>query len=150
MAVESKRDVSSVLNDLIETNKDGYEGFKKAATDAKTPALKTLFAQYASEREANSRELQNIVNGLGENAETSGSIAGGLHRGWISLKEAVSQRTDKAIIDECEAGEDAAMKNYREALTKGLPSDIQAIVEKQFAKVQAAHNRVRDLKHQTN
>jgi uncharacterized protein (TIGR02284 family) len=59
----------------------------------------------------------------------------------------LSKNEDKAIIDECEAGEDAAMKNYREALNQSLPSDVQSIVSRQFAGVQEAHGVVRDLKH---
>ena len=102
--------VTSVLNGLIETCKDGEEGFRQAADKAKEPRLKSLFLKYATQRGEYVQELQQLVSSMGEKPETSGHIAAGLHRGWIGLKAAVSQDDDKAIIDECEAGEDAAMK----------------------------------------
>ncbi len=40
-------DVQSVLNDLIETSKDGENGFRKASEDAEAAELKALFAQCA-------------------------------------------------------------------------------------------------------
>ena len=81
--------------------------------------------------------------------EASGHVAGGLHRGWMSLKEAVGNK-DKAIIDECEAGEDRAMKAYKEAFEKNLPGAAGELVNKQFAAVQEAHNKLRTLKHSRN
>ncbi|MQT72087.1 DUF2383 domain-containing protein, partial [Pseudomonas sp. FSL R10-0071] len=36
------KEAISVLNDLIETSKDGQEGFKTCAEDIKNPELKAL------------------------------------------------------------------------------------------------------------
>ena len=141
------KDVASVLNDLIETCKDGQEGFKKAAEKVKESSLKSLFSKYSAQRAAYAQELQSAVTQLGGEPETSGHVAAALHRGWINLKEALAKDEDKAIIFECEAGEDAAMKAYKEALSKGLPTDVQMLVQRQFAGVQEAHGIVRDLKH---
>jgi uncharacterized protein (TIGR02284 family) len=40
---DMNKEAISVLNDLIETSKDGQEGFKTCAEDIKHPELKTLF-----------------------------------------------------------------------------------------------------------
>ena len=141
------KDVTSVLNDLIETCKDGQEGFRLAAEKVKESSLKSLFAKYAAQRASYAQELQSAVTQLGGEAETSGHVTAALHRGWINLKEALSKDEDKAIIFECEAGEDAAMKAYKDALGKDLPTDVQLLVQRQFAGVQEAHGMVRDLKH---
>jgi uncharacterized protein (TIGR02284 family) len=140
-------DVASVLNGLVETAKDGAEGFKTAAEKVKTSDLKALFSKYAAQRAGYVRELQAAVSELGEKPAEHGHLTGSLHRGWINLKEALSKNEDKAIIDEAEAGEDAAKKAYAEALQKPLPSNIKALVEKQNAGVLEAHNTVRNLKH---
>ncbi len=146
MATENK-EVVSVLNDLIATAKDGEKGFTSAAEKAKEPSLKSLFSKYASQRAQYATELQSFVSQLGGDATDSGHVSASLHRGWIGLKEALSKDEDKALIDECEAGEDAAMKAYRDALAKVLPPQVQSLVEKQFSGVQEAHNVIRDLKH---
>ncbi len=140
-------DVAHTLNNLIETAKDGQLGFDKAAQEANESSLKTLFVKYSSQRSQYVSELQQLVQQLGAKAETSGSLAASIHRGWIDVKKAVSKREDTAIIDECEAGEDAAMKNYKEALATALPSDVMTVVQRQFAGVQEAHNTIRDMKH---
>ena len=140
-------DVADVLNGLLETCKDGEKGFQTAAEKAKESSLKSLFSKYSTQRAQYAKELQAAVSQLGEKPASSGHIAASLHRGWINVKEALAKDEDKAIIDEAEAGEDAAMKNYKEALGKSLPSDVQALVQKQFAGVQEAHGTIRDLKH---
>jgi len=148
MATQTEEAVS-VLNDLIETCEDGAEGYKKAAEDVEESSLKTLFAGYSSQRAKFSEELRSAVTAHGGNAATSGHAAGALHRGWMSIKEAVGNK-DKAIIDECEAGEDRAIKAYKEAFEKNLPGAAGELVNKQYAHVQEAHNKLRNLKHSRN
>lgn len=146
MATENK-EVVSTLNDLIETLKDGEKGFTTAAEKAKESSLKSLFSKYASQRAQYSSELQSFVTQLGSDPASSGHVSASLHRGWIGLKEALSKDEDKALIDECEAGEDAAMKAYKEAVAKALPASVHSVVEKQFTGIQEAHAVIRDLKH---
>ena len=143
----AETDAISVLNGLVETCKDGEEGFRQAAEKAQDPSLKALFLKYATQRAEYVHELQQFIASSGEKAETSGHVAAGLHRGWIGLKAAFSKNEDKALIDECEAGEDAAMKNYTQASSAALPTQASQIVARQFAGVKAAHEVVRDLKH---
>jgi uncharacterized protein (TIGR02284 family) len=139
----------STLNELIETCEDGAEGYKKAAEDIQDNALKTLFTGYAAQRSRFASELRTVVQAQGGNPPTSGHAAGALHRGWMSIKEAVGNK-DKAIIDECEAGEDRAMKAYREAFEKNFPATTGELINHQFAGVQEAHNKLRNLKHSQN
>ena len=145
--INDTNDVVSVLNDLIETNKDGQEGFKLAAEKAKDSSLKSLFTKYSSQRAANVQELQGLVSQLGEKPADSGHVSASLHRGWIALKDALSRDEDKSIVFECEAGEDSAMKNYKEALAKTLPANVSSVIQKQFTGVQEAHGVIRDMKH---
>lgn len=142
-----KDDTESVLNDLIETSKDGEKGFAKAAEDAHDAQLKTVFSECAQRCHEGASELQSKVRAQGGSPESSGSVTGTLHRGWMSLKEAATSRDDKAILEECERGEDYAKGQYRKALEqKSLPPDIRAIVERQYQGVLANHDRVRALR----
>lgn len=138
----------SVLNDLIEVSRDGEEGFRKAAEDAKNPELKTLFSSRATEIGAAVRELQSQVAALGAKPEDHGSVAGALHRGWVSLRTAVSDRSDLAILEETEKGEDVAKKKYAEALQEtDLSFDIRALIERQYQGVLRNHDLIRDLRN---
>src|SRR3954471_20155959 len=117
-------DVIGVLNELIETSKDGEQGFKKAAQDTKASELRTMFTQGAQRCAEGARELQALVRQLGGDPDTSGSVSGPLHPGWLTVKEAVSSRDDQAILDEVERGEDYAKDAYRKALDTSLPTDV--------------------------
>ena len=141
-----KDDTESVLNELIETSKDGEKGFAKAAEDAHDAELKSLFKDCAQRCRDGATELQAQVRALGGKPEKTGSAAGALHRGWISLREAISSRDDKAILEECEKGEDHAKAQYRKALERNLPPDVRAIVDRQYQGVLANHDRVRALR----
>ena len=141
-----KDDTESVLNELIETSMDGEKGFVKATEDAHDAELKALFTECAQRCREGAAELQSQVRAQGGSPKKTGSAAAALHRGWISLKEAVSSREDKAILEECERGEDYAKAQYRKALEQNLPADVRAIVERQYQGVIANHDRVRTLR----
>lgn len=141
-----KDDVESVLNELIETSKDGEKGFMKAAEDAHDAELKSLFTQCAQRCREGAAELQSQVRAQGGTPKETGSATAALHRGWISLKEAVSSREDKAILEECEHGEDYAKAQYKKALEKDLTANVRATVERQYQGVVSNHDRVRALR----
>jgi uncharacterized protein (TIGR02284 family) len=137
--------VISTLNNLIETCKDGENGFRTAAEGTKNGELKTLFNLYAQQRAQFAAELQTEVRQFGDDPENTGSIAAALHRGWINIKSAVTGEDESAIITECERGEDAAVKNYEEALKEDIPQNVREIIERQFTQVKEAHDRIRAL-----
>ena len=125
-------DVISVLNDLIETSKDGANGFRTAAESVQSAQAKAVFTTQVQLKERAVAELQAEVRRLGGDPERRGSVAGSLHRGWMNLKAAVTGGDDEAIIAECERGEEAAAKSYEDALEKALPADLRAVVERQY------------------
>lgn len=137
--------VISTLNNLIETCKDGQEGFRQASEGVKNSELKTLFLTYSQQRAQFAGELQNEVRQLGGDPETSSSTAGALHRGWINIKSAITGADESAIISECERGEDSAVSNYTDALKGEVPANLRDIIERQFAQVKEAHDRIRAL-----
>jgi uncharacterized protein (TIGR02284 family) len=138
--------VISVLNDLIETSRDGEHGFRTAAEDTKDPELRTIFSARAGDCARAVADLRQVISRLGGEPQERGSIAGAVHRGWVNLKSAATGRTDLAILEECERGEDVAKARYRKALEAPLPDDIRTIVQKQYDGVQRNHDQVRDLR----
>lgn len=138
---------ASLLNHLIETCKDGQDGFRTAAEDVQDVDFKSLFNELSIQRQEFVTELQNLVSGLGAEPEESGSVPAALHRGWINLRAALTSRDTHAILAECERGEDSAVQAYREALDHDdLPSPVRGVLRQQYMAVQAAHDRVRDLR----
>ena len=138
---------NEVTDDLIETLKDGREGFKQAAENVKDPQLKSLFDDYSRQRARFVVELRSkSPNSDHRGTDVSGSSGGALHRGWINLKSALTGGDDHAILAECERGEDSAVEEFRKALNDGLPADVQQIVSRQYAEIKVTHDRIRDLR----
>ena len=141
-------DVISTLNDLIETCKDGEQGFRTCAEDIKDAQMKSFFTTRAQSCAEAAAELQQEVRTLGGNPETSSSIAGALHRRWVDIKGLVTGKDDEAILNECERGEDVAKRSYETALGKSLPANIKTIVERQYNGVLKNHDQVQALRNQ--
>lgn len=138
--------VISILNDLIETCRDGQEGFKEASENATSPELKNFFRDASRERVRFVGELQQEVRTLGGDPENSGSTAGALHRVWIDIKGTLTGKDDARILNEAERGEDSAVKAYENALKEGLPANSRLTVQKQFSEIKLTHDRVKQMR----
>ncbi len=148
--MKEQTELTSTINDLIETLKDGQEGFKQAAEGVKDPQLKSLFTDYSLQRSRFATELQSEARVLGESEpETSSSAAGALHRAWINLKSAVTKGDDHAILAECERGEDSAVEEYKKAMNANLSASLRGVVARQFAQIKEAHDRIKNLRDTT-
>jgi len=136
----------SVLNNLIETCKDGELGFKTAAEGLKAPDIKATFLEYSRQRNEMVRQLQAEVRRLGGDPEKSGSVSGSLHRGWLDIKSAITGKDDHAIVAEAERGEDVAKSTFESALKETLPASALTLVQQQAAIVRQTHDRVREIR----
>jgi uncharacterized protein (TIGR02284 family) len=139
---------ASVLNELIETSRDGEKGFYRAREETTNPELESLFRRAALRCHKAAHELQECMISSGAKPEGSGSVKAAAQRGWLDLKAAVTGRDDKAILEECEKGEDVAKARYADALKKELPPEVHALVEKQYQGVIENHDRVKALRDQ--
>jgi len=140
----------STLNNLIETCKDGQEGFKQAAEGVERSDLKSLFYDLGQQRAKFAGELQALVRELGGDPETTSSTAGALHRGWINIKSYVTGKDEAGVLNEAERGEDIAKKAYKDALAENLPANVMTVVQAQANEVMTAHDKVRDLRDAAN
>lgn len=120
------------LNDLVENCKDGQHGFRACAERAQSDALKSFFARRAQACAVAADELRSVVARLGGAPDDGGSASGALHRGWVSVRAALSPDDDKAMLDECERGEDLAVARYRRALEDPLPPDVEDLVRRRY------------------
>jgi uncharacterized protein (TIGR02284 family) len=140
------KETISLLNSLIETVKDGEQGFKTAAEGLTSPDVKAKFLQYSRERGQMAGELQAEVRRLGGDPEHSGSMSGAVHRGWLDIKSAITGRDDHAIAAEAERGEDVAKNAFENALKEVPAGTTQVLVQRLAARVRQAHDDVRNIR----
>lgn len=141
-------DVIDVLKNLVETCFDGEYGFQACAEQAKREDLKSLFRQRAEDCRRGAQELAEQIHALGGKVSEGGSAMGAVERGWVAVRATLSTYDDKAVLEECERGEDNALARYRKALQKPLPANLKLIVERQLQGVQRNHDQIRMLRNQ--
>ncbi len=139
----------AVTKDLIETLADGEEGFSKGAdklAESNSPELAASFRTFSQQRAGFCAELRSMAADYGDQINESGSIAAAVHRGWLSLKDALSGSDPKGVLDAAEQGEDHAVKTYEKALDADISDGLRTVVQRQFVDVKAAHDTVRNLR----
>jgi uncharacterized protein (TIGR02284 family) len=149
--MSQQKEIISTINGLIETLKDGQEGFRQASEAVKDSQLKSLFSEYSLQRSKFAGELQNEAISMGEhNPENTSSTAGAMHRAWINLKSAITSADDHAILAECERGEDSAVAEYKKAMEEEeISAPIRDTISRQYMDVKRAHDRIRELRDAT-
>ena len=137
----------NVLNELIEVNKDGQNGYDTASQGVKTVSLKLLFEQYSKERLQFATDLQNKIESLGQQPQEEGSIKSTLHRAWINIKSLITGGNEEAILMECLNGDQVAIDTYEKNLKEELPSDIRFLINDQLTNIRAAYGKLKQLEH---
>ncbi len=141
-------DDEKVAKDLVETLKDGEQGFATAAEklqDGDHPQWATTLQRLSEQRAGFRREIVALGHDYGDDVDESGSTAAALHRGWISLKDAVTGDDAGSVLGAAVTGEDHAVSEYEKALEGDLSSGFRAVVDRQHAAVVAARNEVKAL-----
>ena len=137
----------ALLNELVETLKDGQKGYADAMTDVEDTNLKETFKKYAAQRAEYITEIEDQMFKLNLKPEEESSVTGTVHRAWIDLKSALTSKDSKAVLNECERGEDYAKKAYQTALkAQDLPANVKSVIEKQYQGVTAAHDNIKALR----
>src|SRR5436853_6443719 len=95
----------TILNSLIETTIDSVDGYRHSADQATNPQFAEIFRRRAQEREQVVARLRERVVELGGEPEEDGGLLAKAHRQFLSLRDAVTGRDDKAVSAELDRGE---------------------------------------------
>jgi uncharacterized protein (TIGR02284 family) len=144
-----REEVAEILNGLLDTCQDGIDGFRTAATCVTDQRVRAALLGCVTNIEHAQQELRAEVQRLGGIPEAHGTVEGALHRGWIDLKSAGYGHAVSAVLDECERGEQDAVRRYEMALVTKLPRDTRVMVARQRFGVLHNLERVRALERAT-
>ena len=142
----TNHEIISNLNDLIESCKDGEEGFRTCSDHFADPYLKAEFATRSRSCEQAASELQELVRSLGGKPSTASGVAAALQRRWIDIKSVILGHDDEVILNQCERVDAHLMESYRQALGMDLPLEIRALVNRQYLGVLQNHDMVKGLR----
>lgn len=148
--MENKQKAIEVLNDLIQINNDRITGYERALKELKgDDDLRDLFTGFID-------QSRNLRNALGTEVETLGArmddgttASGKIYRAWMDVKALFTGKDRQTVLDNCEYGEDAAQKAYKEALkTENLPAYLFALINRQKEDLRRSHDEVKSLRDQ--
>lgn len=141
-----KPEVVSDIQKLHQANIDSAKGFEETAKDLKDEQLADNFCKWSSERSAQATELAELVECNAESVDHESSWLSALHRAYTSMRAAVSYDDKHALLAEAERGEDHIKAAYEEVLKETPGSAVNDILQRQYARVKATHDCVRDLR----
>lgn len=142
--------IGRILEDLVETLEDSRRGYDDAANHLAEDGYHEVaneLREFSSQRARFSTELRDLAVSRGFSIDERGSMAGLLHRRWLSLRGAF--RPDKAasVLSTAAHGEGQAQEEYDKALREALPDEVRSVVAHQAAEVAAARERILALRH---
>src|SRR5882757_7271539 len=128
------KETIEVLNDLIQINNDRIVGYERAIKETKDEDddLKTLYASMIAESHKIRIALATEVQTLGADVDMGTTTSGKIYRAWMDVKAVFTGHDRHTILENCEAGEDAAQKAYRTALNNdALPAFLRELLMQQ-------------------
>ena len=141
-------DDEKVAKDLVETLKDGERGFASAAEklrDSDRAEWATTLQRLSEQRAGFARDIVAMGHDYGDDVDESGSVAANLHRGWISLKDALTGDDAGGVLGAAVTGEDHAVSEYEKAEKADLSDGFRAVVSRQRAAIVAARDEIKAL-----
>jgi uncharacterized protein (TIGR02284 family) len=141
-----------VAKDLVETLKDGRDGFASAAEklrDSDSPDAAVTLERLSEQRAGFARDIVSMGHAYGDDVDESGSFAATVHRGWLSLKDALTGDDASGVLGAAVTGEDHAVSEYEKALADDLSDGFRAVVQQQHAAIVTARDEVKALQSLT-
>ncbi|NUO92223.1 MAG: PA2169 family four-helix-bundle protein [Dermatophilaceae bacterium] len=141
-------DDAKAAKELVETLKDGERGFASAADKLRNddrPEWATTLQRFSEQRAEFRREIVAMGHEYGEDVDNSGTATAALHRGWISLKDALTGDDAGSVLGAAVTGEEHAVTEYEKALKLDLSAGFRDVVSRQHAAIVAARDEVKAL-----
>ncbi|MCU1386785.1 MAG: hypothetical protein JWL72_123 [Ilumatobacteraceae bacterium] len=138
-------------SDLIETLKNGEEGFRKAAeklADGQRADLSNEFMSFSQQRSRFSAELAEMAKSYGDHVPERSTVPGAMHRGWMAVKDALTGDSPEAVLKAAVTGEDHAVMEFEDAMKADISDGLRAVVSRQLADVTSTRDRVKMLADQ--
>ena len=141
-------DDAKSAKELVETLRDGEKGYTQAAErvrDGDHAAWAGTLERLAAQRREFRAEIVAMGHEYGDDVDESGTATAALHRGWMTLKDALTGDDPQGVLGAAVTGEDHAISEYDKALEQDLSEGFRSVVERQRSAVQAARDEVKAL-----
>jgi uncharacterized protein (TIGR02284 family) len=145
--MQDRDQLIGILNDLIQINNDRIAGYERAINESKDldVDLKAVFEGMIRESQQYRQELSVQVSSLGGDADQGTTISGKIYRAWMDVKATFTGSDRKAILENCEFGEDAWRRAYEAALNSDAEMDagICQLITTQYQSQKNSHDLIK-------
>jgi len=135
MAVE----IETLIDDLIQTCRNGEAGYRLAAERVKDRHLADVFQRYSQQRAQFAAELAVELVRLGGSPTAAGAAA----TDWQAFAHLLDGSRPTALMEEIRRREGETLGRYERALEALRPSELRSLVMRQYEQVHAARSQVR-------
>ncbi|MEO7059542.1 MAG: PA2169 family four-helix-bundle protein [Lapillicoccus sp.] len=137
-----------VAKDLVETLKDGQKGYAASAeklADSERPEWAETMRRFEQQRLQFAQEIVAMGHEYGDDVDESGSALAAAHRGWLSLKDALTGDKPSGVLDAAVQGEDHTVSEYEKALEEDLSDGFRTVVKRQHGELVSARDEIKGL-----
>lgn len=139
--------LAEVLNDLVKINNDRIAGYERAISESKDldVDLKTIFEGMINESQGYKSELETVVRNMGGEVATDTTLSGKVYRAWMDVKATFTGASRKAILENCEFGEDAWRRAYEAALSSDaeMSAEVRQLITGQYNSEKSSHDLIK-------
>lgn len=147
MQTSSNEALSEVLNDLVKINNDRIAGYERAISEAKDldVDLKAVFEGMIRESQGYKSDIMAKVQAIGGDVTTDTTLSGKIYRAWMDVKATFTGSSRKAILENCEFGEDAWRRAYEAALGSDaeMSAEIRKLITDQYNSEKTSHDLIK-------
>lgn len=132
----------TILNSLIETTIDSVDGYRHSAGEATSGTFTEMFRTRAEERQQVVEKLRARVVELGGTPEEEGGLLAKAHRQFLSLRDAITGRDDKAVIAEVDRGESYLNGKWEAAMADDEVSvETRRLITECYQSIRSGHDQ---------
>ena len=145
--MQNNEALSEVLNDLVKINNDRIAGYERAIKESQDldVDLKATFEGMIKESEQYKNDLIAKLGAVGGEPTEDTTLSGKIYRGWMDVKATFTGSSRKAILENCEFGEDAWRRAYESALASDadMSTEVRQLITEQYNSEKNAHDLIK-------
>jgi uncharacterized protein (TIGR02284 family) len=139
--------LNEVLDDLVKINNDRIAGYERAIKESEDldVDLKATFEGMIKESQQYKNDLIANMGALGGEPSQDTTLSGKIYRAWMDVKATFTGNSRKAILENCEFGEDAWRRAYEAALASDaeMSAEIRRLITEQYNSEKHAHDLIK-------
>ena len=130
------------LNNLLQITNDRIKGFEMVEKKVigTNNDLKVQYEMAVTAAYGMRSELSSLIRGKGGDENNTSTVAGGLHRTWIEVKNSLLGDREESTLENVTFGEKASIEAYEKALESGdLDENSTTEVKYQLEKIRESY-----------